>query len=283
MRSALLVPTDFSENAWVAAQYAAHLATKYNWDIHLLHTYHAFTSAFAGPQFNEEMTEHASNKATDGMDGVAARLAEAFPNLLITSASIQGMLGDILPDIAQNEHIKFVVMGTKGATGLKHVILGSNTFEIIQKSPVGVLAIPETYTNFRLKKVGLLSNFKETEIELLQAFTNRTTTALEVVLLHVTEPDKPVDERDVDYWTTDIQQRSGIEKISYRTDSTLKGLDGSETIPQRIAYMVQEEDIDLLLVSYNRKGFFKQLFAKSLAKTIAHNLPVPAFFHRDES
>lgn len=33
MKNAILVPTDFSENAWIATQYAAKLAEKFNWDI----------------------------------------------------------------------------------------------------------------------------------------------------------------------------------------------------------------------------------------------------------
>lgn len=280
MKNALLVPTDFSTNAWKATRYAAQLASSYQWDIHLLHAYEPLTSNFAGQQFNEEMTGHASNKAIGEMDGVAAKLASEFPELHITTACIQGALGKVLPDLAKAENIKFVVMGTKGASGLKSIVLGSNTFEVIQKSPVGVIAIPDDYGDFRLRKIGVLSNFKETEVEMLQTFISRTSVALDVVLLHVSEPGKRTDENDVNYWSETIKQKTGIENVSYRTDQASARLDISASIPKCIEHLTEEENIDLLLVSYNRKSFFRQVFSRNLTRSIAFNLTVPAFFYR---
>lgn len=282
MKNALLVPTDFSANAWQATLYAAHLATRYQWGIHLLHAYEPLTSAFAGQQFNEEMTGHANNKAVGDMDEVAARLAAQFPQLPITSACVQGALGKVLPDLAASGNTKFVVMGTRGASGLKGMVLGSNTFEIIQKSPVGVLAVPDSYSGFKLEKIGLLSNFKESEVEVLQTFISRTSASLEVVLLHVDEPGKTTDEKDAAYWTDTLRQRSGIDKIGYRIDQASARLDLSASVPQCIEHLTEEENIDLLLVSYNRRSFFRQLFSRNLTRSIAYNLTVPAFFHRVE-
>lgn len=280
MKSALLVPTDFSPNAWKATQYAAHMATRYHWDVHLLHAYEPMTSNFASQQFNVEMTGHADNKAIDAMDGLSAQLASEFPNLPITTACIKGSLGKVLPELAKVNNIKFVVMGTKGASGIKGIVLGSNTFEIIQKSPIGVIAIPDNYVEFKLGKIGILSNFKESEIEVLRAFTSRTTAALDVVLLHVSEPGKKTDVNDVDFWTKTIKQKLGIETISYRTDQASNRLDINASVPKCIEHLSQIESIDLLLVSYNRRHFFQQLFSRNLTRSIAFNLTVPAFFHR---
>lgn len=282
MKNALLVPTDFSENAWQAALYAARLATHYKWGIHLLHAYEPLTSAFAGHEFNEAMSGHAYNKATSSIDEMAARLASLFPELPITSACVQGALGKVLPDLATSGNTKFVVMGTQGASGLKGIVLGSNTFEIIQKSPVGVLAVPNNYGSFKLEKIGVLSNFKETEIEVLETFISRTSGALEVVLLHVDEPGKKTDEKDANYWVETVQQRSGAQKISYRIDQASSRLDAGASIPKCIEHLTQEEKIDLLLVSYNRRSFFQQLFSRNLTRSIAYNLTVPAYFHRVE-
>lgn len=282
MKNALLVPTDFSENAWQATLYAAHLATRYQWGVHLLHAYQPLTSAFAGQQFNEEMRGHANNDAVSEIDAVAARLAAQFPKLPITSACVQGALANVLPELVTSENIKFVVMGTRGASGIKSIVLGSNTFDVIQRSPVGVLAVPDNYSGFKLEKIGLLSNFKESEVDLLQTFISRTSASLEVVLLHVDEPGKSTDEGDANYWAEAVRKRSGIEKISYRVDQASARLDSDASVPKCIEHLTNEENIDLLLVSYNRRSFFKQLFAKNLTRSIAYNLTVPAFFHRAE-
>lgn len=280
MKSALIVPTDFSNNAWVATLYAANLAKKFDWDIHLLHTYYAFNSSFSNQQFNEEIRQYATEKAEASMQALLEKVTAAFPEIHVTSACIHGFLGRILPPLAAEGDNKFVVMGTKGASGLKHVVLGSNTYEVIQKSPIGVLAVPETYTGFKLEKVGLLSNFKDSEVELINAFKTRINTPLDLVLLHVSEQGRVVKDEDISFWKNHIQQQTGIEKIGYTTDTAVKRLDIHESIPYCIQQMVEKESIDLILVSYNRKSFFRDLFSKSLVKTIAHNLQVPTFFHR---
>ena len=278
MKNALLVPTDFSDNAWVATQYAVHLAMKFGWDIHLLHVYQTLRRGLAGTQFNEEVEAHASNRANENMELLEQRVKSISDTLSVTSACIEGDLCHIVLEIVEEGNTKFVVMGTKGASGFKHAALGSNTYEIIQKSPIGVLAVPDVYGQFRLDKVGLLTNFKDSEIQLLNAFSNRATTGLDVVMLHIEEANKRQEDESVQYWIDYVLRNTQMRSVSYRSSETIKRLDVRESIPEGIAELIQEERVDLLLVSYNRKSFFKQLFSKSLTKAIAHNLVVPAYF-----
>lgn len=283
MKNALLVPTDFSDNAWVATRYAVNLALKFGWDIHLLHVYQTLRRALAGRAFNDEVEAHASQTAIDNMEKWEERVKSLSGELSVSSACIEGDLCHVVLGIIQEGNTKFVVMGTKGVSGFKQVALGSNTFEIIQKSPIGVLAVPEIYKEFRLDKVGLLTNFKESEVQLLEAFTSRATTGLDVIMLHIEEANKKQEEESIRYWVDRVQRATQVQSIAYRSSETIKRLDVQESIPQGISELIHESNIDLLLVSYNRKSFFKQLFSKSLTKVIAHSLSVPAYFKRDDS
>lgn len=282
MKNAILVPTDFSDNALTATIYAAHLATKHNWRLHILHTYHEFSNARVGRQFTEEVRASMSETAAQNMEKLEATLREQFPDLLFTSACMLGDLSKTVLDLLRTEQYNFLVMGTKGAGRIKSATIGSNTFELIKKSPIGVLAVPESYTDFQLGKIGLLTNFKESESQLLRSFTARIQATLDLVLLHVTEKEESPATADVEFWKEQITQRFPINKVDYCEKNAVYRLDYHMSIPKCINWMIEKTQVDLLLVSYNRKSFFAQLFSRNLTKAIAHNLLIPTFFIRND-
>lgn len=282
MKNAILVPTDFSDNAWAATAYAANLASKHNSRLHILHTYHEFSNARVGLQFTEEVRASMSETAAQNMEKLEVKLREQFPNLLFTSACMLGDLSQTILDLLRTEQYNFLVMGTKGAGRIKSATIGSNTFELIKKSPIGVLAVPETYTDFQLEKIGMLTNFKESEAQLLRSFTTRIQATLDLVLLHVTEKEASPATADVAFWKEQIAQRFPLNKIDYCEKNAVYRLDHHMPIPKCIDWMIEKMQVDLLLASYNRKSFFAQLFSRSLTKAIAHNLLIPTFFIRND-
>lgn len=282
MKNAILVPTDFSDNAWIATVYAANLAAKYNWQLHILHTYHEFSNARAGLKFTEEVRASMSETSAQNMEKQEGNLREQFPNLVFTSACILGDLSKTVLDLLHTDQYNFLVMGTKGAGRIKTATIGSNTFELIKKSPIGVLAVPETHQDFRLEKIGMLTNFKESEAQLLRSFTARIQATLDLVLLHVTEKEESPATADVEFWKEQIAQRFPVNNIDYCEKNAVYRLDYNMSIPKCIDWMTEKMQVDLLLVSYNRKSFFTQLFSRSLTKSIAHNLLVPTFFIRND-
>lgn len=282
MNNAILVPTDFSNNALAATKYAAFIATKFNCDLHLLHVYTTYTRAMAGPDFNEQLETHAAERAEENMKLLQDQVEYIYPQVHITSACVRGNLTSEVLKLIKTDAVRFVVMGTKGISGLKNVTIGSNTFDLIQQSPIGILAVPEAYDNPKMERIGMLTNFKESESALLNAFIDRTTAAIEMCLLHVSEPRKAPSDVDIEFWTKVISKRSKVEQVYFKWDEMVKRLDNTESVPNSIEKLIKQNDIDVLLVSYNRKSFFRQIFSKSLTKAIANNLSVPAYFKRDD-
>lgn len=282
MKNAILVPTDFSDNAWIAMMYAANLAKKHNWRLHVLHTYHEFSNARAGIKFTEEIRASMSETAALNMRKLEADLQAQFPDLIFTSACMLGDLSKTVLDLLQTDQYNFLIMGTKGAGRIKSATIGSNTFELIKKSSIGVLAVPEEYQNFRLEKIGMVTNFKESESQLLRSFTARIQATLDLVLLHVTEKEESPATADIEFWKEQISQRFPVKNIDYCEKNAVYRLDYNMPVPKCIDWMVEKNQVDLLLVSYNRKSFFAQLFSRSLTKSIAHNLLIPTFFIRSD-
>jgi nucleotide-binding universal stress UspA family protein len=65
-----------------------------------------------------------------------------------------GDLVSSLKEIIAAQHPDLIVMGTKGASGLKKKLIGSNTVNVIAKTTVPILVVPETaqFQNFLLKE-----------------------------------------------------------------------------------------------------------------------------------
>lgn len=279
MQKQILVPTDFSQHAQIAARYACQMAQQFGWSILLVHAYSPFSSSFANEQFNQEVYDHETENAKANMEAFRDELGRAFPNLEIATSCLTGMLGDILPAIAGQSKNELIVMGTKGASGLKHIILGSNTFEIVCKSPIPVLAVPETSTSFQWETMGLLANFKQSEISALQSAIAIIGPPAELVLLHLFEKGSNRDESDLKSWKEHIQDRINIDEITYKVQNLVDRMDVWENFSDYVFDMVKSEDIDVLVVTQERRSFLTKLFSPSLVKVIAHQLTVPVFFH----
>lgn len=275
----ILVPTDFSQHALMAARYAGHMARRLGWSLHLVHAYTPFSSSFANEKFNQEIHEHETEKAQINMEAFLDELSGEFPGIEIATSCLTGMLGEVLPAMAGQRKNELIIMGTKGASGLKHVILGSNTFEIIRKSPIPVLAVPASQTVFRWETIGLLSNFKQSEISALQSAIAVAGLPKKLVLLHLFEKDSYRNEDDLTSWKDHVHDRVKIDEISYKTQSLVNRMDVWEDFSDDVFNMVESENVEVLVVTQERKSFLTKLFSRSLVKTIAHQLTVPVFFH----
>jgi len=141
----LLVPMDFSVHSKKALQYAIHLARSLGAKLHLLHCYGIdMLQAFPydppyltnlPPDFDERVREAAENKlekfrAEAEAQGVAAEihLSRSFPS-------------DAILQTAEELDADMIVMGTRGLTGLKHVLLGSVAERAIRIAPCPVVTV----------------------------------------------------------------------------------------------------------------------------------------------
>ena len=197
------------------------------------------------------------------------------------------IISQMVTQMAGKAEYELIVMGTKGAGGLKYHLLGSNTYQTISNSPIPVLAVPETYGEFKKDRVGLMSNFKETEIELLNTFTQIFGQDATITLLHVREKIRAKDEKDdaeqqdLLQWKNKIEAQTGITNLESKIDATVSRWDDADSLPDTIHYMAEDANLDALLLSYNSKSFFKRIFSKSLVKNFAHEIHRPVFFLKE--
>ena len=137
----ILVPTDFSAHAGAALEFATGLAKSLGARIHLLHAYSIPVQALTPYDFSippnvwegiraaagQKLAELEEKVAAEGIE-VSVHLSQALPTEAITTA-------------AEELRADLIVMGTRGNTGLKHVLLGSVAERAIRTAPCPVLTV----------------------------------------------------------------------------------------------------------------------------------------------
>ncbi|SRR6056297_46633 len=140
----ILIPTDFSANSWNALKYAIWLFKKEACNFYILHirSYKdsdTNSNSFASPSVKVSLsTKEQLNVLFKQIE--ALRVNEKHHFIALHE---YGNFIDIIRKTIAVKKIELIVMGTKGASGLKATVVGSNTGDVITKVLCNVLVIPE--------------------------------------------------------------------------------------------------------------------------------------------
>jgi len=135
----ILVPTDFSDSAESALDYAVALAGKLGATVHLLNaiTIPALGVPELGVAVASTMMESAVTANQAELDRLAARREPAK----ITTLLRTGDARDVIVEAAKEVHADLIVMGTHGRRGVKRALLGSIAEGVLRTAPCPVLTI----------------------------------------------------------------------------------------------------------------------------------------------
>jgi nucleotide-binding universal stress UspA family protein len=135
----ILVPSDFSEHAEAALQYAMELARRLDARLHLLHVYQLelampWEDALRAGLL-QDIKRYAEQAVTERGQQVAAQGVE------VRTEALEGAPAAVIIDAARRTHADLIVMGTRGLSGIKHVVLGSVAERTVCHAPCPVLTI----------------------------------------------------------------------------------------------------------------------------------------------
>lgn len=142
----ILLPTDFSESSRQALPYAVALAEAHDAELHLLHANVLHASDPANPSHHfpemESVTTELEERADTRMESIVEE--HAPEPLTVVRDQRRGISAPpvILEYVDENE-IDLVVMGTHGRRGLRHLMLGSVTEEVVRRASCPVLTARE--------------------------------------------------------------------------------------------------------------------------------------------
>ncbi|MFI5316028.1 MAG: universal stress protein [Myxococcota bacterium] len=134
----VLVPTDFSSDSDGALGWARALVAKTGGKLVLLHAYDLPQLALNGSALAAASVEKA---LADGARQRMAELRDSVRGVDVETVISAARPDPAISDTAERVHADAIVMGTRGRTGLAHVVLGSTAERVIRRAHVPVITV----------------------------------------------------------------------------------------------------------------------------------------------
>jgi nucleotide-binding universal stress UspA family protein len=269
----ILIPTDFSDNAYKAISYAVHLLKNENCTFHLLHTY---TPAI----YQSEYLLHSPGQIglgdiyrTDSetkLDELKEKVISAFnnPKHLFKTYSAFSVLIEAIDELVESKKIDLLIMGTQGATGAKEIFLGSSTVHTIKRAKCPVLAIPFDFEIKMPKRILFPTDYEiEYNSELLKEvlFITRVHES-KLEIMHVRSG----------YELNETQKKNKriLEHLISATSHKFHELP-DQGIIEAINKIQSELQSQMLVMVKNKHSFLENLFLKPVINQIGFHTTIP--------
>ncbi|MBT8255669.1 MAG: universal stress protein [Bacteroidia bacterium] len=270
----IILPTDFSENAFNAALYATRLFAREKCTFYLLHTYtpSAFyvgyntLNTYSSLQLEEMVAENAKR----GLEEVEARIKqeEQNTNHQFVKIAAFNLLTNEIENLVETHGIDLVVMGTKGATGAKEVFIGTQTVHALKKAKCPILAVPASFHYEAPKEILFATDFKFEQnnpfFPLIKDIAQNNAARINILNAYYGYPLSEEQEGNKDFMDNYFKSASHIFHTA-----------------ENVAVVVAVEEfqikhkINFMVMVQNQHTFFENLLFKPVINEIAYHTQVP--------
>jgi len=281
----ILLPTDFSKNSWNAIKYAVAFFEKDTCNFYLLHV-NLLNNALVSdspyikmndPKVIEDVyTKPAIIKLRKLLSLISIHFSpnqnHRFYSLLDYDFFIESIRKHV-----EEKKIDMVVMGTKGATGLTKIIVGSNTRDVITKVKCATLAVPEKAEFTALKELAFPTDFSlNYDMQILQP------------LFDVLENHKPslrivhVSKKKTDLNIEQKRNRELLDDYFNNTSHSFHYLKNKKT-EIAIQHFVESKRINMICMVAKNLNYFQQILFHSNVEEISYHTKIPFLVLHDKN
>ncbi|MEQ9583008.1 MAG: universal stress protein [Arenibacter sp.] len=279
----ILLPTDFSDNAWNAIFTALKLYADVKCKFHILHAYEPKTLNMLGQKSQQRLGiiyDSLALNAAQELEKILSYLSENHnnPNHRFETISKSDTLEGAVKELASTNDIDLVVMGTQGATGAKEIFMGSNTVKVLkQLKNISILVVPNDFNFQKLKTLVFPTDYtrKYEKFELLPMIELTKLWNASIQVIHVA----------VEFTLNDLQEANLIilEERLAGNNYSLNELGFKGNIAQSVEQYVAETRADLLTMVRYQHNFWERIIDEPVIKKIAFHSMVPVLFLPEQS
>lgn len=267
----ILVPTDFSNNAWSATEYAVKLFSEKECTFYFLNSLslsHADSRSYITTNYVATLTETSARELNE-LKARAAKLSgnanHTFEVISTTEAITPAIQG-----VVKRHKIDLVVAGTKGATGVNKYFLGSNTVKLIQNlETCPMLAVPNDHAYKMPKHIAFPTDFnRDYELKELQPLLDFAQLSNgHIYIMHINTKEE----------LSDVQEsnRRALQKHLEKHEHTFHWMKKTSTKSDEINEFINDFKIDLLVMVNYKHSFIESIIKEPVIKKIGFQPTVP--------
>jgi len=280
----ILVPTDFSEAASQAVEFASLISQSWSAELTLLSVYTPAVSRYnmVSPLLVDEVAQAIAER-NEKLQQIANIIAQEYPGVTChTEVGIGETVEGILA-ASRSAMSDLIIMGTQGASNIEKVLLGSNAAEVIEKADCPVLVVPGN-TEIRLpKKIVFATDYAHSDIEGARMVASMAQVFEAIItFIHITKNEEVLEaEKEIiDQFTDEVKEATGYKNITSKILSDNSVFMGLDSIVEHAG-----ADADLIALSTRRRSLFEKIYNPSLTKKLAQytHIPLLAFKAQGET
>lgn len=263
----ILVPIDFSKEAKYACEVAAQIAKKTKCEIILLHMLDIPGASIDPIDSNNK---RGGAQAIFFMKTIHKKFQKYkalpfFEGIKITeSVKFHKAFNGVIEESKKN-NVDLIVMGSQGATGLKEMLVGSNTEKVVRHSDIPVLVIKKKVSNFEIKNMIFASDFsKESKKSFKNVLEFANIFKAKLHLLYI---------NTIHNFESTKDSTKKLEKFVSGFDRKKFTLNiyNDTTIEEGILNFGKEIEADVIAINTHGRSGLSQLFSESISKELANH------------
>lgn len=266
----ILIPIDFSACSVKALKVAAQLAADWKAKLVVMNACQkpvAYSDASV-TAYSRDLIREAESNARMAFERVSESVKE-LKGLKHTFVVKHAFPQDAIISLAIMEEVDLVVMGTTGASGIKGILMGSNTYTVAKNVECPLLAIPENAEPGKgFKKVALAGDYKETASK--ETFSLLTELVklyqAEIHVLHISEVPSIDRQEGAEAQILDRYFKRIRHYFHFKLD---------DDIDEGISKYIEENHIDLLTLVARKHKLLDRLFKGSTTRRMAYHSKIP--------
>jgi nucleotide-binding universal stress UspA family protein len=269
----ILIPTDFSENAMNAVKYALEF---FKYQKTVFYFMHAYQNEFydheelVSRDVFDDILDNVKNESQKNLDILLKKVNEIAPNPRYTyhTISAYSTLVEEANSIVDSKNIDLIVMGTKGKSNERHMVFGSQTFQVLKYVQCPVLAIPVNYTNTQPKHILFPTNYlipyKRRELKLLSDLAKSYRSVIDV--LYVSKSNK---------LSMRQEDNKDFIKDTLRDNQVNFYIKDSKKLDEAIKSYIKDEKIDMITMVNTQHSFLEDMLFPSAIDKVSFGLEIP--------
>ena len=265
----ILVPTDFSRCSMNALGYAVDIANQFGCKITLLHSYKLFSTAGMFVSVGKYVEKDAAEQLLNIVNKVEPKLRNGAS---IESRLTQGEAVSTIGKLADKSRYDLIIMGTKGASGIKEIFTGSITNGVIKAAETPVIAVPEDFDYQPIDKIVFAIDRQGISSPAVTSTLTKLVKGVgaEVLVFHQ---------------SSNLSPRSVSSSLELFLDGVNPSYHyelNSDDVLDSISNFVEECSAGLLCMVRRKRGFLENVFHKSATSKTVFNSPVPLLVLKDD-
>lgn len=270
MKRNILLPTDFSENAWSAILYALNLYKNESCTFYFLHScafLNTGSRTYITPNYIDTLKEQSKQTLITLKDRAEALNVNSNHEFEIIFSS--DSLSSVIKTSIIKYQINMLIMGTQGATGAKEIIFGSNTVSIINKiKNCPVLIVPNNYDFVKPDAIAFPTDFNRDYGDELNPLIHLSQlNNSNINILHIKGKNNLTNKQN--YNLAMLEER--LEKLDYNYYK-IPDLGKKELV---IKNFIEEFDIKILVMINYKHSFIENIIKEPVIKKLGFHTLIP--------